>query len=158
MREIKTKIFGIIILMTVSAISAFGGLIITVEKDKKGFYCVRKEVLHFDQFTSKFIVDSAYTVPLPYKIVEKDTIYDITDYVRSVGGTYFFLSDGTPASLNVTYTKSDIFKAEEKCAELEAELEIMHQKLQNAEKARQEADKNGKKLREGDLLNGKRKS
>jgi hypothetical protein len=141
-RKIKQKIYSIIILLVIiSPISTFAALKVVVKKDKKGFYLVQRGVFHVEQSTGDFVVDSTYYVPLPYKIVDKDTIYDITDYLRPGTGTYFFLSNGTPVTLNVTYTKSEAFKMAEKCAEIEDELEMTRRQLQNTEKARQEEER-----------------
>ena len=92
------------------------------------------------------------TVPF-YKIANRDTIYDITDYLRPGTGTYFFLPDGTPITLNVTYTKTEAFKAEERCLELKDELEMTRRQLQNTEKVRQEEEKKRKEAERRRLIN-----
>jgi hypothetical protein len=138
--------------MILSPISTFAALKVSVKKDKKGFYRVQKKVFHFEQPTGNFVIDSICYVPLPYKIVNRDTVYDITDYLLPGTGTYFFLPDGTPVTLNVTYTKSMAFKMAEKCAELEDELEMMHRQLQNTEKARQEEERKRKKAERWQLV------
>jgi hypothetical protein len=146
MKNVKQKTYIIIILlMIISPISTFAALKIVVKKDKKGFYHVQKEVLHVEQSTGDFAVDSTHYVPLPYKVVNKDTIYDITEYLRPGTGTYFFLSNGIPVTLNITYTKSEAFKMSEKCAAIEDELEMTRRQLQNTEKARQKEERKRKK-------------
>ncbi|MDR0566692.1 MAG: hypothetical protein LBG47_06625 [Prevotellaceae bacterium] len=156
-RSIKKGAYSIaiILLMAASPFSTSASLKVTVKKNKKGFYCVQKTKMHFDESTGEFIVDSKYYAPLPYKIVKKDTIYDITEYRVPGTGTYFFLPDGTPVGLNdwkITYTESEAFKAAEKNAALEDELEMMRRQLQDTERARKKEEERRKKAEKRRVL------
>jgi hypothetical protein len=133
--------------MMVSTIST-ASLKVVIKKNKIGFYCAQKTHFHFDKSTGELIMGSEYYAPIPYKIVKKDTIYDITEFLEPGTGIYFFLPDGTPVGLDdwkITYTKSEAFKAAERNAALEDELETMRRQLQNAESARKQEEERRKR-------------
>jgi hypothetical protein len=142
LKKISWDIITTGLLIVISTSAAFASLKVIVKKNKQGFYCVQKKNTRFDKSADSFATDTIYYKPLPYKIVTKDTIYDITEYILPGAGTYFFLPDGTPVSagakdFKITYTKSEAFKAAERNAALEDELEVMHRQLQHSEKERQ---------------------